>query len=400
MLHLLDEYEDTAAGRARLQSGLAQHASAVLAARGRGDLQQVARAEAEVSADPRRIVFNESGVATLYACGRAYQAGRFEAPRLSALRARAQAARTRARDPRARCRLFVLDGAGPQTDIGALQADAPPGSLFQVASQFNCLESPGSYITRVAEYVHDPTQGPRASLSAFPGALLRHYAPALDALDPVRVPQSSEGAQINLLQDVCPPEIAEVRSGYLRAAFVRDPRALARALDERRDDIRVGVHDGIEVVLGCDWAGAVAAAPHRTIAQVLTSTIAAGMYGGLGEAESAATSLAICRGLQRAAYLGTLLAAAALGKDRAVLTLIGGGVFGNPVPLIWETILWAIEQVTPLLHRDLTVVVNGRNLGQEVPPRELAQAAQRHRGALLAFGHEVRGGAVQVGAVD
>ena len=31
----------------------------------------------------------------------------------------------------------------------------------------------------------------------------------------------------------------------------------------------------------------------------------------------------------RAAYLGTLLAAATLGQHLAVLTLIGGGVFGN-----------------------------------------------------------------------
>ena len=51
------------------------------------------------------------------------------------------------------------------TDIGALQASAPPGSLFQVASQFNCLESPGAYVTPVAAYLGDPTQGPRASIS-------------------------------------------------------------------------------------------------------------------------------------------------------------------------------------------------------------------------------------------
>ena len=73
-------------------------------------------------------------------------------------------------------RFFVLDGASPVTDIGALQATAPAGSLFQVASQFNCLEAPDARITRVADYIHDPTQGPRASISAFPGTFIRHYA--------------------------------------------------------------------------------------------------------------------------------------------------------------------------------------------------------------------------------
>lgn len=389
MLELLDGYDGSAAAQRRILEGLARHQQAVLAARGRGDLRQVAAAEGEVCADPTRCLrFNDSGVATLYAAGRAYQAGRFETPQLGDLRARARAARQRAGDPAARARLFVLDGAGPLTDIGALQAAAPPGSLFQVASQFNCLESPGSYVTKVADYVHDPTQGPRASISAFPGTLLRHYAAAADPLDPARFVQTSEGRQINLLADVCDRDVAVVRSGYLRAADVRDPRALARALEDRLTAVRVGVHDGVEVVLGCDWSGAVGAAPHRTIAQALTSTIAAGMYGGLGASDTRdedEVGLAICRGLQRAAYLGTLLAAAALGKDRAVLTLIGGGVFGNPVPLIWETILWALAQIEPLLHRDLLVVVNGRNLGDEVSAAELRAAALARGGALLRF---------------
>ena len=36
---------------------------------------------------------------------------------------------------------------GSATDIGSLQATAGPGMLFQVASQFNCLEAPGPFVT-------------------------------------------------------------------------------------------------------------------------------------------------------------------------------------------------------------------------------------------------------------
>jgi hypothetical protein len=64
----------------------------------------------------------------------------------------------------------------PATDIGSLQATAGAGTLFPAASQFNCLESPGPYVVDVADYFHDQTQGPRASISAFPGTLPRHYA--------------------------------------------------------------------------------------------------------------------------------------------------------------------------------------------------------------------------------
>ena len=87
--------------------------------------------------------------------------------------------------------------------------------------------------------------------------------------------------------------------------------------------------------------------------------------------------------LQRAAYLGTLLAAAALGKDRVVLTLIGGGVFGNPIATIWEAIKWATDQVSAVLHRDLFVVVNGRNLS--IDQEELYAAARSRGGALVCF---------------
>ena len=84
-------------------------------------------------------------------------------------------------------------------------------------------------------------------------------------------------------------------------------------------------------------------------------------------------------------YLGTLLAAAALRQRRAVLTLIGGGVFGNPVPLIWEAIRWAIAESEPLLSGDLDVVVNGRNLGCHVPRESIVAAVRERSGALLAF---------------
>jgi hypothetical protein len=283
----------------------------------------------------------------------------------------------------------VLDGVSPATDIGALQATAPPGTVFQVASQFNCLESPGAFIADVADYVHDPTQGPRASISAWPGTLVRHYA--APAADGSRFVQSATGAQIDLLADVCDPGVAAVRSGYLRGDDIHDPRALAGALEARFDAIRIGVHDGVEVALGYDWAGGVDGA--RTIAQVFTSTIAAGMYGALDDGDDAA--MAICRQLQRAAYLGTLLAAAVLGHPRVVLTLIGGGVFANPIPVIWEAIGWAVDQVGHFLHRDLLVVVNGRNLGEQLPPRELSAAARAWGGGVLRL---VRSGPAQLEA--
>ena len=229
--------------------------------------------------------------------------------------------------------------------------------------------------TPVAEYLHDPTRGPRASISAFPATLVRHYA--APAPNGARFVQTSDGPQLDLLADVCDPGVARVRNGYLRSSDIADRAAFARSLDDRFESIAVGVHDHAEVVLG-----GVDAAPHRTIAQVFTSTIAAGMYGSLDQEAAGAT---ICRQLQRAAYLGTLLAAAALGERRVALTLIGGGVFANPIDAIWDAILWAADHVVAYLHADLSVVVNGRNLGAELPPDALRAAALARGGDLLRF---------------
>jgi hypothetical protein len=122
---------------------------------------------------------------------------------------------------------------------------------------------------------------------------------------------------------------------------------------------------------------------NRRIAQVFTSTVAGGGYGGAGMGR--AVFEGACRQLLRAAYLGTLLAAATLGQCRAVLTLIGGGVFGNPVPLIWDAIRWAAAETEPLLSSDLEVIVNGRNLGGHVSRESILAEVRERSGALLTF---------------
>lgn len=381
--------------RSQLLAALEAFTREVGASRGGGDRRLLLRAEDEVRAAPSECFrFDASGDATLYAGGGRYAAGRFEVLSLSELGARARLARERSGQPQARLRVCICDGASPATDIGALQAFAPPRTLFQVASQFNCLEAPGSFITEVADYLHDPTQGPRASVSAFPGTLLRHYAapdPAAAAGSSLaasaagrRITQTTNGPQINLLSAACRPGVAAVHNGYLRPHDIADAAAFANLLEDRFEQLCVGVHDGVQVVLGAEWDGAVSGAPHRRIAQVFTSTMAAGMYGDLRGDDP--TLPRILQALQRLAYLGTLLSAAAHGKDFAVLTLIGGGVFGNPVPVIWEAITWALTQIGTQLHRDLLVVVNGRNLGDHIAGQHLADYAHRHEGLLLRFG--------------
>ncbi|HVY61893.1 MAG TPA: hypothetical protein VHF22_09580, partial [Planctomycetota bacterium] len=335
--------------------------------------ERLAKIEARVAKDPASAFeFDSAGNATLVTSDRRYEAGRFETVPIGRLRDRAAAVAERGGSggKGSAIRLSIALGGDPLLDIGALQGWATERTLFQVASQFNCLESVGPFLSPVRNYPSDPTQGPRASVSAFPGIFLRHYAaPSPDG----RFEQRSE-RQLDLLARAIPRSVGRVESGYLSSQTIGDKKALAPTLLKNFESIEVGVHDGIEVVFGHNWGGPVSD-PAPRIAQVLTSTLALGCYSDNGKSVVGA-----CKPLLRAAYLGTILAAFALGKRRAVLTLIGGGAFGNPLDEIWAAIRWAIGEADGMAHGPLDVVVNAR---ESSPPEEIREEVKRRKGTVV-----------------
>lgn len=328
--------------------------------------------EAAVAKDPAAAFsFDPEGHATLRVDSRTWAAGRFEVVSIAELRARAKPI---AQPGAHLARFSVIRGADAAADIGSLQAAAGPGTLFQVASQFNALEAPGPYLVPVQNYVKDPTQGPRASVSAFPGTFLRHYAaPGAQG----RFVQRA-GQQLDLLEHALDPAIARVESGYLRTPTISMPARLPGVLNERFDSICVGVHEGVQVAFGHGWGGPVPATPPR-IAQVFTSTIALGGYSTHAE-----LLLPACRPLLRAAYLGTLLAALALRQRTVVLTAIGGGVFGNPWQEIVAAVRWALGEVDSLVPPGFHVVFNAWVQSDCIG--ELDALASERSGRVLTFG--------------
>lgn len=306
-----------------------------------------------------------------------WHAGRFSTPTLAELRP----SRSRVGAPR----LSALVGAGPTSDIGALQAMLGAGALFQVASQFNALEAPSpGGLAPVSRYPSDPTQGPRASVGAFAGTFLRHYrAPGPDG----STFEQGRDRQVELLADVTGPGLARVANGYLLRRNIEDGEALRSRLETAFDAVRVGVQENVEVALGFDWAGPVPDPPLR-VHQVFTSTVALGMYdGGSGNSPVPDEQVRpVAQALLRAAYLGTLLAAARLDAGPVVLTLIGGGVFGNDVTWIREAILWACDEAGAQGAGALDVWVNTREpqpgWGREVLEED---CATRH-GVVLEVG--------------
>jgi predicted Rdx family selenoprotein len=90
-----------------------------------------------------------------------------------------------------------------------------------------------------------------------------------------------------------------------------------------------------------------------------------------------------CAWLLRAAYLGTLLAALDLRKRAVVLTLIGGGAFGNPLRSIWDSIVWAVDRANTFAPSDLSVVINARGMGPGILGEEVAEVVRRRSGTVI-----------------
>jgi len=355
---LLSEHDKEAAHAARL------HLNDLLQSQGGGDRASVSQAEQTVKNDPHKAFeFDASGSATLHCGPESWKAGQFETPTISSLEDKLGVPTP---NELGSLKLSVIEGVSPLSDIGWLQASSPPHALFQVASQFNCLESPGPYVVPVQDYFKDATQGPRAAIGAFPATLLRHYStPDQSAPDQenLRFTQVTNERQVDLLATACGANMA--RNGYLTGRDIKHRESFADTLESNWRALRVGVHDQVQVVLGYNWDGGPVSPEAPTIGQVFTSTVAGGDYHArlnLGDR----VFERVARKLLRAAYLGTLLASVLLKKDWVVLTLIGGGAFQNPPALIWDSIVWALERVAPILRQDMHVVLNARNLSHSL----------------------------------
>lgn len=325
--------------------------------------------DAERQAQEKGFDWASDGQARLKYGGQVFNAGRFSHPDIKALRELCRPSGSPLSDSASPLRLFVLKGRHRLTDIAFQQQHADGETLFQLASQFNGLESPGPYLVPVSAYFSDLTQGPIGALQSYPGALLRHYAaPAPEG----GVFEQSEARSLNFLEAALPLELAEVQHGYLLAEHIPDPEAALRHLQAHLQDFQIGLHRHVQVPLSHTG---------QPVALALCSTLAAPY--SQGETQSPVWR-SLMGSLLEAGYTGTLLSALAYGYRRVVLTAIGGGVFGNPHDVIWRALLRSFDSVRAYAAQPLEVWLN--LWAFDVSDGELAQGAQDRRGRLIRLG--------------
>lgn len=198
-------------------------------------------------------------------------------------------------------------------DTSALQFHGESKVLYQVASNFNCLELgsfksdpfSGKYLTKL---MTSKTQGPSASAGAGYGAIKR-----------LSIHHTNEINLLSYIDGLTP------RNGKILLSSVKQCPPVA--------DICIGLHTNVKACYKRTKDEYAYNPKGVQIDQVFTSTpiVNCNDFGK-------------CKPFLNAAYLGTYLAAINRKSPKIVLTLIGGGSFRNPMHHIVEALVKVHEE--------------------------------------------------------
>lgn len=320
--------------------------------------------------------------------GRQFFAGKFVTATIQTLRQAVEARERRApqgrRGRRAHNGTFnVIAGFHPsqltpaqqrRCNVTAMQANpANLSAVFQVASNFDCLEGAGPMLT---DWTHARAQGELAAVSALPGSILRRYG--------IR--------NIDLLSNLPHPAFRLRGAGVNKHLDFRRTLpgniAAAAAFDESL--VKVGIHLNTDVTFGLVRAGARGAIVNHTscfygdvgnedehdtpnIIQIYTSALNLQLNAARNFAPASYAHIeTIAKKMLRASYEGTLLASAIYGPmpennepQEVFLTLMGCGVFNNKLEWVAET-LEDLQELIERLNLKVTLLVfDGSSAGMD-----------------------------------
>ena len=274
--------------------------------------------------------------------GREFQPGEFLTPSLAELRQQVQEIVPKPSEEGCRLKLSHI----AVSDIYATHMEKEyAGAMFQVASQFNCLEfvSPGVVPENgITGYASDHTQGPACSLACPAGTAYRNYF--------ATTPKGNEGQrsddQINNLDDIEAiinnPERRYwiTRNGYVNSTphrlsvFNKLLRKGQWDHEQLLTSLKIGLQLETEVIQTMET--------RQKSVQLVNQAFCSGISVSYSQAGGDDWEL-IARLVLDAAYECVILAALlqlAKGKGSKIvmLTFIGGGVFGNRLEWITHSI--------------------------------------------------------------
>ena len=220
------------------------------------------------------------------------------------------------------------------------------GAVFQAASQFNLLEMVHPTVTPekgVGIYENDATQGPACAIACGAGTVYRNYFVPLNG----QVGQT-EHHQINclsLFEDFFNNEkfrLWSMRNGYCypTAQGLERINAYISAMDEDEREILKG-----KLKVGIQWNAEVTTAnKDQIVSQVYCSALPIGYVSGFPEQQWESFAKIILEATYEATFYAALINLENGGSNRLLLTLVGGGVFGNKTEWILDAIKKSVQK--------------------------------------------------------
>lgn len=309
--------------------------------------------------------------------GSTYGIGSFEMISLDELRKRVAAGPF----PRGSLRVSVVQG-----DVRAMHcAPEYAGALFQVASQFNALEMIGPDVSPedgVSRYEHDHTQGPACAVAAGAALLYRNFFVPVPGGGLGQTAQrqldglSEVGHRLGQALGVPVRDLWSMENGYClctRESLAKIGDYLRGmgpdAVDVIARELRVGVHTGVEVTDG--------PLPGQLVSQVFCSALPVA-YGRAPREDWRAFAQLVLDAAYEATLLAAVLNARHGASNIALLTLLGGGAFGNAPEWIYAALKRALRKVSGFAL-DVRLVSFGR------PPATLEELAHELTGSTRAL---------------
>lgn len=281
--------------------------------------------------------------------GKSYRFGQLETPTLAELRSRTS----------------QLNRKTGQIQVSELVANVQTlhldptnqHALFQAASQFNLLEMVSPVVPPemgVGIYEEDLTQGPACAIACGAGTIYRNYFAEVNGQQ-----GQTMDDQIDCLDligeklDNWGSSLWEMRNGYalLHPSGLREINAeLAEYSREDRENLK-----GL-LKIGLQWDTEVTLA--RESGHLVNQAYCAALPISYSEVEQIADCEVFARLILEATYEATfhsaLLNLTQRGCPKVYLTLVGGGVFGNKMEWIMDSIYVALQ---PFLNTPLEVKI-------------------------------------------
>lgn len=219
-----------------------------------------------------------------------------------------------------------------------------PNAVFQAASQFNLLEMASPELTPddgIGIYSYDHTQGPACAIACGAGTVYRNYfVPMAGQLGQTAEQQINTLSRIEAILDNVQHQYWWVDNGYQQAS-TRTLERLQKRLRHYSSVQQAAVIAQLQI--GIQWHTEVTLAEQ---AHHVTQVYCSGVPIGYNDASTSSwTPFAPL--LLQATYEATFWAAwehyQQTGIGQLFLTLVGGGVFENPLP-------WIIDAIEQALH--------------------------------------------------